>query len=277
MWHSIESEMWSVLEQFDFADTCNSARTCPCRPDPSSTNEPAFVGNASSQCTRSLTGPGVCGGISRVWFRMIFHDAGTFNKSDGTGGMDGSLQFELDRAENPFAASIAFYRNLHLSHGGRAGMADLVVLGAYVGFHRCQGPLMPFSPGRVDAAVANKEGMLPGVTEDRTAILAKFERMGFNATETVALIGAGHTVSQLQGRKLDSTPHKYDVNFFAELLKGPPPSASLASDRALAAPNAPNTPNTRAVMSGFASSFTAFNQAVVAALDKLAWLGQTKP
>ena len=48
-------------------------------------------------CATQQTAPGVCGGISRVWFRMIFHDAGTYNKSDETGGMDGSLQFELDR------------------------------------------------------------------------------------------------------------------------------------------------------------------------------------
>jgi hypothetical protein len=42
------------------------------------------------------------------------------------------------------------------------------VLGAYVGLLRCQGPLMPFLPGRVDAAGPNKENMLPGVTENRT-------------------------------------------------------------------------------------------------------------
>lgn len=35
-----------------------------------------------------------------VLLRLAYHDAGTFSQTDGTGGLNASIQFELDRPEN---------------------------------------------------------------------------------------------------------------------------------------------------------------------------------
>jgi hypothetical protein len=38
--------------------------------------------------------------VAAQWLRIAYHDMSTHNVSDGTGGLDASIQFELDRSQN---------------------------------------------------------------------------------------------------------------------------------------------------------------------------------
>lgn len=81
----------------------------------------------------------------------------------------------------------------------RASMADMVVLGGFLGLASCQGPLVPFTPGRRDAAVPNSEGLLPGSFDDAALLMDSASRMGLSAEEYTLLIGMGHSVSNPVG------------------------------------------------------------------------------
>lgn len=48
-------------------------------------------------CLFTVSLQGGCNAKARGWYRINFHDAGTFNRTDGSGGADGSIQYELDR------------------------------------------------------------------------------------------------------------------------------------------------------------------------------------
>lgn len=61
------------------------------------------------------------------WIRTAFHDVATTDVAAGTGGLDGSIWFELDRAENggsAFNSTFNFFANLYSIRafgGGPAG------------------------------------------------------------------------------------------------------------------------------------------------------------
>ncbi|KAJ7067236.1 heme peroxidase [Mycena amicta] len=146
--------------------------------------------------------PAVCGptaanpdgtspSVQAQWLRTAYHDMATFNA--GAGGMDGSVFFELDRAEN-VGVGISNTRDQFVHHISKyTPMPDLLAAGAIISVQQCGGPSIPFKPGRVMAAGAGPSGVpLPtGSLADHTAA---FKRQGFNATEMIGLVACGHTL-----------------------------------------------------------------------------------
>lgn len=64
------------------------------------TNSDGFI-NAVTPCLNYATGSADQGEQSSAeWVRVIFHDFVTANTAAGTGGLDASIGFESDRAEN---------------------------------------------------------------------------------------------------------------------------------------------------------------------------------
>ncbi|TDZ73125.1 WSC domain-containing protein [Colletotrichum trifolii] len=66
------------------------------------------------------------------WIRTAFHDVATTDAATGQGGLDGSIWFELDRAENGGAAfnnTFSFFANLY---SARASAADLLAMSVVV-------------------------------------------------------------------------------------------------------------------------------------------------
>ncbi|KAF9058627.1 heme peroxidase [Rhodocollybia butyracea] len=124
-----------------------------------------------------------------------YHDMSTHNVDDGSGGLDASIQFELDRAQNigqGMIESLNDFSGFEIV-APMFGMADLIALGAIFAVAGCGGPLIPFRAGRVDATEAGPPNV-PEPQQDLATHTEMFRQMGFNDTEMIALVACGHTI-----------------------------------------------------------------------------------
>ncbi|RPD54679.1 heme peroxidase [Lentinus tigrinus ALCF2SS1-7] len=170
------------------------------------------------------------------WIRTAYHNMATHNVEDGTGGLDASIQFELDRPENVgdgFDNTIGF-----LTHGINryVSVADIFALGAATAIEQCGGPKVPFRGGRVDATAAG----VPGVPEPQDSLeshIASFAKQGFNQTDMITLVACGHTFGGVQhsafpdtvpvpaglddiDATFDNTPFTFDNAIASEYIHG---------------------------------------------------------
>ncbi len=181
---------------------------------------------------------GVCTNTARGAIRLGFHDAATWTKTTaiGQGGADGSILLsgsEMTRFENQALAAVGTqfqtwfntYRNYGIS------MADLIQFGAKIGAGSCPGgPRIRAFIGRTDNPNANAAGLLPSPFANASTILQMFSAKTIGAGGVVALLGA-HTASrQTQidttqiGAAQDSTPGRWDQNYFRETINPSTPS-----------------------------------------------------
>ena len=118
------------------------------------------------------------------------------NKYFGTGGVDGSLQFELNNGENTgpgHRTTLQFYANYLTS---KSPLADLIAAGVYASVRSCGGPVVPLRLGRKDAASAGSAGV-PQPQNSVVSFRQQFDRMGFTATEMIQLVACGHTLGSV--------------------------------------------------------------------------------
>ncbi|KAK6140680.1 hypothetical protein DH2020_025587 [Rehmannia glutinosa] len=177
--------------------------------------------------------------------RLVFHDAGTFDNGDKTGGMNGSIVYELDRPEN-----MGLQKSLKAIQPGilarlredlesiqfqKLSWADLIAVAGAEAVSVCGGPDIPVQLGRIDATVPDPDGKLPEESLGATAMKQCFQKKGFSAQELVALSGA-HTL----GSKGFGNPTVFDNSYYKILLEKPWSSSGgmssmigLPSDRAL--------------------------------------------
>lgn len=190
---------------------------------------------------------GRCNRFARAAVRQGFHDAGTWSKTTGYGGADGSLILanEGGRAENNglqeiSQVTLAWY-NTYKKYG--VGMADLIQMGANVATVVCPlGPRVRTFVGRKDSNRPNADNLLPSVFADAESLIKLFEDKTIKAHGLAALVGA-HTTSQQHfvdpKRNLDpqdSTPGVWDVKFYGETTGSAPKRVfKFPSDVALAA------------------------------------------
>ncbi|KAJ0103857.1 WSC domain-containing protein [Diaporthe amygdali] len=169
------------------------------------------------------------------WIRTAFHDVATADVAAGTGGLDGSIWFELDRAENggsAFNNTFSFFANLYSI---RASAADLLAMSVIVANAGCGGAWMPFRAGRVDALEAGPAGVPePGTPLETTR--ARLADAGFSVPDMISLVACGHTLGGVHSRnnphitgldptpdtvtKFDSTFDSFDNRIAAEYLRG---------------------------------------------------------
>ena len=169
------------------------------------------------------------------WIRTAFHDVATAEVAAGTGGLDGSIWFELDRAENggsAFNNTFSFFANLY---SVRASAADLLAMSVVVANAGCGGARMPFRAGRVDALEAGPAGV-PEPSTPLEATRARFAGAGFSEADMIALVACGHTLGGVHSRNnphitgldptpdtvtgFDSTSDSFDNRVAAEYLRG---------------------------------------------------------
>lgn len=98
---------------------------------------------------------------------------------------------------------------------------DLVQFAGAVGLSNCPGaPKLQFLAGRPNPTVPAAKGLIPLSSDDANTIFARLADAGFSPTELVQLLSA-HSTAHVDSFTLDSTPTKFDTQFFLEvLLKG---------------------------------------------------------
>lgn len=162
-----------------------------------------------------------------IMLRLAFHDAGTYDAQAKTGGVNGSIRFELNSpANNGIKVAVDFCEQVKAKHP-KISYADLYQLAGVVAVHATGGPIIPFIPGREDAPQSNQDnsGNLPVPTGDLNHLKTVFYRMGLNDRDIVVLSGS-HTLGRANKDRSNfdgpftPTPLKFDNDYYVELLKG---------------------------------------------------------
>ncbi|GFR50939.1 hypothetical protein Agub_g13259 [Astrephomene gubernaculifera] len=216
-------------------------------------------------------------GKAAVALRLPFHDAGTFSGSQGGGGLNASVRFELDRPEN--MGLKRGWRIVEQLRGDLRGTpadgcvsdADLVALAGAFAVRLCGGPDIAVPIGRPVAAGADPAGRMPGETFSAEQLKAAFADKGLSVQEMVALSGA-HTL----GSKGFGDPVRFDNEYYTSLLRRPwtnpdDPMASmigLPSDHVL-----PDDPDCLPYIRTYAEDQDAFFRDFAAAYVKMCALG----
>ncbi|XP_074287116.1 putative L-ascorbate peroxidase 6 [Silene latifolia] len=170
--------------------------------------------------------------------RLVFHDAGTFERNDNSGGMNGSITYELERPENKGlkkSLKILEKAKNELDVRESVSWADLIAVAGAEAVSICGGPVIPIRLGRLDSLTPDPEGKLPEESLDVPGLKQCFKRKGFSTQELVALSGA-HTI----GTKGFGSPVEFDNSYYKILLErrwvssgGMSGMVGLPSDRAL--------------------------------------------
>ena len=207
--------------------------------------------------------PSQCNDAARAAIREAFHDCGSWETALGTlpgnGGCDGSLILtrdpngdcsdeatcELKRGENgglaDISATLLALQKKYVARDSSVTVADMIQFAAAVAIVTCPGgPQIKTFVGRKDYSVPATR-LLPDVHAPGADLYALFQRKGFNANELAALLGAHSTSKQFgvdpsqSGAAQDSTPGKWDVQYYADTLSPPAGVYVLPSDTVLAA------------------------------------------
>ncbi|KAL7596557.1 hypothetical protein Lser_V15G28181 [Lactuca serriola] len=155
--------------------------------------------------------------------RLVFHDAGTYETNENSGGMNGSILYELDRPENKGlkkSLKIILEAKKMVEETQPVSMSvsvsDVIAVAGAEAVSLCGGPKIPVRLGRLDSMVPDPEGKLPEETLDAFGLKQSFKRKGFSTQELVALSGA-HTL----GSKGFGNPIIFDNSYYKVLLEKP--------------------------------------------------------
>lgn len=156
----------------------------------------------------------------------------THNRFFGTGGVDGSLQFELNNGENTgpgHATTLQFYATYLTT---KSPLADLIAAGVRASVRSCGGPVVPLRVGRVDATEAGAQGV-PQPQNSVVTFRQQFDRMGFSPSEMIQLVACGHSLGSVHstefpqivpadvGQKpFDTTRAQFDNKVVTEYVSG---------------------------------------------------------
>ncbi|CRK38364.1 hypothetical protein BN1723_015306 [Verticillium longisporum] len=128
------------------------------------------------------------------WIRTAFHDMITHDVEAGTGGVDGSIWFELNRAENGGLAFNNTFNFFNYLYSSRASAADLLAMSVIVSHAGCGAQTkIPFRHGRKDAAQAGPAGV-PEVDTSIGTTMARFATAGLSQQDMITLVACGHSL-----------------------------------------------------------------------------------
>ncbi|KAH8892202.1 heme peroxidase [Thozetella sp. PMI_491] len=153
---------------------------------------------------------------SAEWIRTAFHDAITHDAAAGTGGLDASIMYEMDRPENTGSAFNNTLGAMHDFVNVRSSAADVLALAVVVASMACGGPVVPLRVGRIDAAQAGPAGV-PKPEDDLNSTTDRFATAGFTQEDMITMVACGHTLGNV---------HSVD---FPDLVHGTPSDANVAT------------------------------------------------
>ncbi|XP_061341024.1 putative L-ascorbate peroxidase 6 isoform X3 [Gastrolobium bilobum] len=148
--------------------------------------------------------------------RLVFHDAGTFEIDDNTGGMNGSIVYELERPENAGLIKSVKKAKTQIDAIQPVSWADVIAVAGAEAVEVCGGPPIQVSLGRLDSQRPDPEGRLPEESLSASDLKKCFQRKSFSTQELVALSGA-HTL----GSKGFGSPTSFDNSYYKILLEKP--------------------------------------------------------
>ncbi|KAJ7243967.1 heme peroxidase [Mycena rebaudengoi] len=190
--------------------------------------ESVYLGPYILTSRNNRTETGLSSSIAAEWVRVAYHDMANSDVAAGTGGIDMSIAFELDRPENPGQGLLDALNDFRTIFTPTLNMADSIALGLVLAVAGNGGPIIPFRGGRVDARVAGPPGV-PEPTQDIQTHTDMFRRQGFSPTEMIQLVACGHSLGGVRnpdfsdmvpdegGRKFfDTTQGIFDNNVITE-------------------------------------------------------------
>ncbi|KAL0057461.1 hypothetical protein AAF712_015895 [Marasmius tenuissimus] len=151
------------------------------------------------------------------WLRLAYHDMSTHNVDDGTGGLDGSIAYELDRPQNVGPGMLESLNELVPFTHPSVGFADILAFAAVRAVDNCDGPKVPLRGGRVDATSAGPP-TVPEPHQDLASHTESFRRQGFNQSEMIALVACGHSLGGVRRVDFPEIIHNEDADL--ELFDG---------------------------------------------------------
>ncbi|ESK93445.1 l-ascorbate oxidase [Moniliophthora roreri MCA 2997] len=149
--------------------------------------------------------------VAAQWLRIAYHDMSTHNVDDGTGGLDASIVYELERPENIGLGMLTSVGEFILFTSPVASLADIIAMGAVMGVAACGGPVVPYRAGRINATVAGPPGV-PEPHQDLSSHAESFRRQGFTESEMIALVACGHTLGGVRREDFPGTIHDTSVD-----------------------------------------------------------------
>lgn len=211
-----------------------------------------------------------------LYIRLGFHDAGTFDKSDKSGGPHGSIRFkkQLAHPENKgLERGIPSLETLKLQFP-QVSYADLIQAGVAAAVEYANGPKIPFNFGRTDAKSDSEvppQGRIPSPSDNLSQLRTTFGRMSLNDVDLVVLSGA-HTVGKdhFINKPWTKDNKIFNNHYFIELLKkdADPSLVRLDSDVALL-----STDETKDIVRRFAKDENEFLRQYAVSQQKLSELG----
>ncbi|THZ32455.1 heme peroxidase [Aureobasidium pullulans] len=238
------------------ASSLNNAipNTLLIRKDGGSGGCPAIWTSISSDLTSSFLGSdGQCTDLARAAIRFAFHDAGPYSSktvfyAPAAGGADGSLLLNSDEINRPENGGLADYRTwlmgkyTQYNQKAKVGAADLIQFAGSHAVITCPGgPKIKTVVGRTDTSTIAPDGFLPagfGPNSSHDILFQLFADKGFSARDLAALIGA-HSTSKAftqqangipAGGQQDSTPGKWDIDYYAQVNNPPTGTYRFQSD-----------------------------------------------
>ncbi|KAF8152647.1 heme peroxidase [Crassisporium funariophilum] len=169
--------------------------------------EGSRFGNLTPDCRRRTNTT-----VAAQWIRIAYHDMSTHDVTDGSGGLDASILFELNRTQNIGRGMRDSLNDINFFTSPYVGLADMIAMGAVLAVESCGGPIIPYRAGRIDAKVAGP-ATVPEPQQDLPTHIELFRRQGFNQAEMIALVACGHT---LGGVRRDDFPEIVYASEFAD-------------------------------------------------------------
>eukprot|EP00188_Purpureofilum_apyrenoidigerum_P001198 Plantae.Rhodophyta-Purpureofilum_apyrenoidigerum.ctg16382.p1 GENE.Plantae.Rhodophyta-Purpureofilum_apyrenoidigerum.ctg16382~~Plantae.Rhodophyta-Purpureofilum_apyrenoidigerum.ctg16382.p1 ORF type:complete len:259 (-),score=54.83 Plantae.Rhodophyta-Purpureofilum_apyrenoidigerum.ctg16382:74-802(-) len=212
--------------------------------------------------------------------RLAWHDSGTFDAKDGSGGANASIRFQPEighACNNGLKKAIDLLEPFHEEYDS-VSYADLFQLASVVAIEFTGGPKIPFRFGRKDEFDCTDDGRIPDGGKRMSHLRDIFYRMGFNDKEIVVLSGAhclGRAHKDRSGFDGPWTeePLKFDNTYFKQILAEEPSEGLLRmpSDAALT-----DEEETKKLVEAYAKDQELFFKDYVDAHIKLSELGFPK-